>query len=127
MIPRSVLSSCGDNNLTLGLNIYLYLNYCFKKDQTLLFMYAFYGFPTVDSYSPNPPPPQYQLWKYSPKEEVRERSLNTLSIYHLKNNRRKMTVSIVGQGAQAYLEVSFKPIMRSLSPIPTSTDLYFIF
>ena len=50
-------------------------------------------------------PLQYQKWVFSPTEETMYRSTNVLSIYHTKSNRRKLTVSVMGQATKASLEV----------------------
>ena len=48
---------------------------------------------------------QYQSWKFSPKDESVLKAMNVLSIYHVKNNRRKLSVSSMGQATKASLEV----------------------
>ena len=45
------------------------------------------------------------MWKYAPTEEGVLRANNVLSIHHVKNNRRKLTISVMGQGTKAALEV----------------------
>ncbi|XP_063674984.1 cilia- and flagella-associated protein 65-like isoform X2 [Bolinopsis microptera] len=60
---------------------------------------------------------QYQSWKFSPKDESVLKAMNVLSIFHVKNNRRKLTVSSMGQATKASLECLPKKVNFGISVV----------
>ncbi|KAL5256774.1 hypothetical protein ACHWQZ_G011893 [Mnemiopsis leidyi] len=60
---------------------------------------------------------QYQSWKFSPKDESVLKATNVLSIYHVKNNKRKLTVSSMGQATKASLECLPKEVNFGISVV----------